>query len=327
MRAKSSAVVVVTAVTAVLTSMLGAGGAGFAQAHTDHDCAPPPALINLPPGFQPEGITAGRGDTLYVANFNDGSVFAAHAQSGAGAILVPPQAGRAGLGIKLDHRTNFLFVAGGGTGQAFVYDAETGDNVASFALASAPTFINDVVLTEDAAYFTDSFRPVFYRLPLGRHGRLPSPAAVRTIPLGGDYVFQQLNPDGTRAFNANGIEVSHGQLIIVNSVTGKLYSVDPDSGDADEINLGGSSVANGDGLVLRGRTLYVVENFSNQVAVVRLSRHLDRGEIVETIADPNFDIPATAARLGDALFVTNARFTTPHTDTTPYHVVRVPIED
>ena len=47
------------------------------------------------------------------------------------------------------------------------------------------------------------------------------------------------------------------------------------------------------------------------------------GEVVGTITDGRFDIPTTVAGFGDALYVVNARFTTPPTPSTPYTVVRV----
>jgi sugar lactone lactonase YvrE len=293
-----------------------------AHAHGRHDDRLP-TQIDLPPGFQPEGITRGRGDTLYVASIATGGVYKANLRTGAGAILVPAVAGRSGVGIKFDARTNLLWVAGGPTGHAFVYDADTGADVADIALASGgPTFINDVIITDRAVYFTESMKAVMYKLPLRPGGRLPAPAIAREIPLTGDYQFV------AGQFNANGIERTPDgdDLLIVNSFVGVLYRVDGRTGVADAVDLGGGSVVNGDGLVLRDRLLYVVQNFSNAVAVVKLSRHADRGRIVDTITDPRFDIPATAAFARGALYVTNARFTTPVTPTTPYRVVRVPVE-
>jgi sugar lactone lactonase YvrE len=288
--------------------------AGAGQARTAF-----PPTIHLPDGFHPEGIANGGGNLVYVAEFDNGAVFRADVRTGKGSILVPPQSGRQGIGIKLDGRTNLLFVCGGTTGHGYVYDAATGASIADFTLATGATFINDVVLTEDGAFFTDSFQPALYRLPLGKHGELPAPGAVQTLPLTGDFQFVP------GQFNTNGIEVTPNgdQLIIVNDVTGKLYRVDPDTGLTAEIDLGGGAVVNGDGLVLRGHTLFVVENFTNRVDVVTLSPHLDRGRIVQVITDPRFDVPATAVLLGDALYVTNARFTTPVTPTTPYTVERV----
>jgi hypothetical protein len=68
----------------------------------------------------------------------------------------------------------------------------------------------------------------------------------------------------------------------------------------------------------------VVQNSLNQVAVVKLAEQFTSGEIVELITDSRFDIPTTIANLGDALYVVNARFTTPPTPTTEYNIVRLP---
>lgn len=290
-----------------------------------HERRPLPEVLSLPPGFQPEGITRGRGNTLFVASINTGGVYRLDPITGNGSLLVPAQAGRAGVGIKYDARTNLLFVAGGPTGHAFVYDATTGASVADIPLATGggDSFVNDLLITKRAVYFTESFKPVFYKLPLRSNGRLPAGPQVQEIPLGGDYEFVATQ------FNANGIErVPEGDdLLIVNGFTGKLYTVDPCDGDAKAVDLGGELVTNGDGLVLRDRLLYVVRNFSNAVSVVKLSRRADRGRLLETITNPNFDIPATAAFVKGALYITNARFSTPVTPTTPYTVVRLPIED
>jgi sugar lactone lactonase YvrE len=279
--------------------------------------------ITLPDGFHPEGIISGRGNTLFVAEFDNGSILKLDPRTGKSAVLVPPIPGRAGLGIKLDRRTNRLFVAGGGTGHAYVYDADTGASLADFTLATGNTFVNDVILTRDAAYFTDSFQPALYKLPLGHHGQLPAPGAVQTIALAGDFESK------AGAFNANGIEVTPDgrALIVVSSAVGKLYKVDPRTGLSTLIDLGGGDVVNGDGLVLRGETLFVVENFSNQVVVIELARDARKGKLVRTITSPKLDIPATGVLLGDALYVTNARFTTPVTPTTPYWLTRIPLGD
>jgi sugar lactone lactonase YvrE len=285
---------------------------------------PFPDVIHLPDGFHPEGIARGEGNTLYVAEFDTGAVFRADARTGTGSVLVPAQAGRHGLGIKLDRGSDLLYVCGGPAGHAYVYAAATGANVADFTLATGTTFINDVVLTERAAYFTDSSQPVLYKLPLA-HGR-PG-GAIETLALSGQVDFDTT----PGAFNGNGIVATHDgkQLIVVNSATGHLSLVDAATGNAQVIPLDGvkADVVNGDGLVLRGHTLYVVENFTNRIDVVELGPHFDRGDIVEIITDPRFDVPATAALLGDALYVTNARFTTPVTSTTPYTVVRVELQD
>ena len=45
--------------------------------------------------------------------------------------------------------------------------------------------------------------------------------------------------------------------------------------------------------------------------------------MVNTITDPNFDVPTTVGVFGSSLYAVNARFTTPPTPDTTYTVVRV----
>ena len=282
---------------------------------------PFPDVIPLPNGFQPEGIAVGQGSTFYVGSIPTGAIYRGDLRTGEGEILVPAQTGRAAIGLKYDERTGLLFVAGGPTGFAYIYDGETGANVAEIQLTTADSFINDVVITRDAAYFTNSRQPILYRVPLEENGELPASPTVEEIPLSGDYVFIP------NAFNANGIAATpNGKtLIIVNSADGALYNVDPTTGVATRIDLGGASVPNGDGILLQGKTLYVVQNRLNQIAVVELNSDLTAGTITETLTDPDFRVPTTIARFGNALYAVNARFGTPPTPDTEYEVVRVPI--
>jgi len=108
----------------------------------------------------------------------------------------------------------------------------------------------------------------------------------------------------------------------VQSGTGKLFTVTP-AGVTTEIDLGGQTVQNGDGILLQGRTLYVVRNQNNQIAVVALGKALTTGTMARTITNPGFDVPTTIDRFGSTLYAVNARFGTPPTPTTPYTVVRV----
>ena len=279
-----------------------------------------PDVIPLPDGFQPEGIAVGKGSTFYVGSISTGAVYRGDLRTGEGDILVPAQEGRAAIGLKYDDRTGYLFVAGGPTGYAYIYNGETGANVGDpIQLTTDQSFINDVVITKDAAYFTNSSQPILYKVPLENNGELSTPFTSVAIPLSGDY--QQVP-----GFNANGIEATPDgkTLIIVNSTLGALYQVEPETGIATEIALEGGNVQSGDGILLQGKTLYVVQNFLNQIAVVRLSPDLGSGTIVETITNENFRIPTTIAKFGNSLYAVNARFDAPGTPTTDYDVVRVP---
>ena len=80
---------------------------------------------------------------------------------------------------------------------------------------------------------------------------------------------------------------------------------------------------NGDGLLLHGKTLYVVQNQNNRIAVARLAPDLDSGTVNRTITSASFDIPTTVALFGSRLYAVNARFSTPPTPTTTYSVVQV----
>jgi hypothetical protein len=278
-----------------------------------------PETIRLPDGWQPEGIASGRGTSLYVGSIPTGAVWRGDARTGRGAVLVPGRTGRAAIGIKVDRR-NRIFVAGGPTGKAFVYDARTGRDLASYQLApaGAATFVNDVVVTRRGAFFTDSVNQQLYLVPLGRHGRLPGQGAVRTLPLTGDLQYQA-------GINLNGIVAARGGrvLVVVQTNTGKLFTVSPRTGRTREIDLGGATVLNGDGLLLRGRFLFVVRNVDNLIAVVKLSGSLARGRVVAELTDPDLDVPTTLAVTAGHLYTVNARFGIPDPATARYDIVRV----
>lgn len=265
-----------------------------------------PKTINLPDGFQAEGIAIGRRTNFYTGSLANGSIYKGDLYTGMGSILVPPEAGRLIAGLYVDTFINILFAAGTLSGQAFAFDAESGDTLAVYQLATDfPSLINDVVVTRDAAYFTDSFQPFFYRVPLGFLGALPDPSLVERIPLGGDFV----QVPGSFVFNSNGIEASsNGRwLLIINSNRGELYRVNPCTGNAVKVDLGEDTLSFGDGLRLQGRTLYVMRNRLNQIAVIKLAPDFTRGTIMRTITDGDFDVPTTVARFGPWLYAVNSQ--------------------
>jgi sugar lactone lactonase YvrE len=269
-----------------------------------------PATIALPRAFQPEGIAI-RANTFYVGSIPTGSIYRGNLRTGTGSVFIQ-RTGRAAIGVEADNRSR-LFVAGGPTGKAFVYNARTGADVASYDLA--PGFINDVVVTRTGAYFTNSNRAELYRIPIGNGGRLGT--TVQTLVLQPPYV------QGA-GFNVNGIDATpNGRwLVIVQSSTGKLFRVNPSTGATVEIALGGESVPNGDGILLDGKTLYVVQNQLNRIAVIRVNATLTSGRVVTRIMDGRFAVPTTIDDLGRRLYAVNARFGSPPA-TTDYQVVQV----
>src|SRR5439155_12092923 len=146
---------------------------------------PFPQVIQLPTGFQPEGSEVGRGTTFDVGSVATGAVYRGNLRTGTGAILVPGMSGTSATGIELD-RHNRLWVAGASTGGARVFDAATGSLIRTYAFASAPTFINDVVVTRDGAYFTDSHKAVLFKVPIGGGVSLGN---AQRVPLSGDLTL------------------------------------------------------------------------------------------------------------------------------------------
>jgi sugar lactone lactonase YvrE len=276
-----------------------------------------PETVPLPNGWGPEGIATGFGNQFFAGSRLNGGIFKGNLKTGTGSVLVPGRTGGAATGLKVDRR-NRLFVSGAGTGTARVYRAGSGKLLREYTLTTDPSFINDVTLTRRAAYFSDSANQRLYVLKLRRHGKLP--AKSRTLPLTGDLEYDT-NPN---TFELNGIAAAGGKrLIAVQSRNGKVFLINGRTGDTHEIDLGGSAVPNGDGILLRHRTLYVVQNQDNKIAVVHLAKDLRSGEIKRYLVDSDFDVPTTIAFRGGYLWAVNARFTTPVTATTSYQVVRV----
>jgi sugar lactone lactonase YvrE len=273
-----------------------------------------PQVIDLPRGFQPEGIEVGRGTTFYVGSVANGAIYCGNLRTGTGAVLVAGQAGKAATGIELD-RFNRLFVAGAGTGDAYVYNARTGALLRTYDFAGSDTFINDVVVTRDAAYFTDSRKAVLYVVPIGTQGAL---GTFRTLQLSGDFALGS-------GFNLNGIDATaNGKtLVAVQSNNGRLFRIDPETGVTRAISLGAESVPNGDGILLTGKTLYVVQNQLNRVAVIALSPDLGSGRVVTRLSDPDFAVPTTIDDHGRRLYAVNARFGVPNPGNADYQVVQL----
>ena len=73
--------------------------------------------------------------------------------------------------------------------------------------------MNDVAVTRDAVYVTDSGSPQLVVIPLGAHGSLPPPSAATLLPVGGEMIQAP-------GINLNGIVAENGVLLVANSTTG-----------------------------------------------------------------------------------------------------------
>ncbi len=275
-----------------------------------------PDKIALPNGFAPEGIEIAGGKTFYVGSTQTGAIYSGSLRTGVGRILIPGAAAgaRSATGIEYDHGKRWVAGAAGGT--ARVYEVKTHALVREYHLApTASTFINDVVVTKDAAFFTDSQRPVISRIAIGHDG---APGTLTHIALSGDYHHL------AGQFNLNGIvATADGKHLIAVSTAGrKLYLINPATGSAKTIATGSYTVVNGDGLMLDGKLLYVVQNQSNLIAIFHLSDDLHKAAYITAINDPDLDVPTTIDRVGNRVYAVNARFGTATPSDQHYDIVK-----
>ncbi|MBT8053444.1 MAG: hypothetical protein KJN69_06080 [Gammaproteobacteria bacterium] len=295
-----------------------------------------PKLVWATDGAPPEGFTIGKGTTAYNGSI-DGSICKVNLRNGEGEILVEAEpdfnifAGDCyKLGMRVDKRSNYLFVAGCQIGNVYVLDADTGDEMMQFELTSPfGSVINDIAITQDAAYFTDYIRPAINRLPLSKNGRIPGDKDAATlIPLSEEFAAG----DNLLGVFANGIVATpNGKtLIIGNSGTSKIFRVDPTTGQADEIIVDpplegleligfdeeGNPILDGtflDALAFRDGILYLLgagwnTTEDDMVQVVMLDDDMLTGTRLGTITDSDMDGLASGALHGDSLYLNNARY-------------------
>lgn len=287
---------------------------------------PAPETVALPDGLRPEGITSGPGTRFFVGSLADGRIVAGDLLTGTSTTLLAGAAGRAIRGLFWDERTDLVWAAGNVGAEAHVWavDGTTGA-VVQDTLVPGGAFLNDLVVTADTVWVTDS-RVTPDRLTaiaLTSTGA-PTGTAPTFIPLVGDWP----GGDGT-AVNANGIRaLPDGSLILNNSRVGGLWQVDRATGEAAEIPVsGGPGIIAGDGLELDGSTLYNVRGSGQaEVSVVELvpvgaawaARW--RG----ALTDETLDVPSTATLAGGWLWAVNARFGVTSPGTAPYWITRLP---
>ena len=254
----------------------------------------------------PEGIAVDEqtGD-FFVGSTVDGTIYRGNARDTPGELEVFLEPGvdrrESVTGMKVDGEGR-LWIAGRFTERAFVYDTATGELIRT--LETSPnerTILNDVVVTQNAAYITDSFRPTLFRVPItdGEVGEIQPWLDLDETPI--EY---------GSGFNLNGIAASEDgrYLITVQYNTGELYRIDIESEEIVQIDLGGDSVTTGDGIVLDGTTLYIVRNQPGDIVPVELSEDFTSGEVGDSFSDPSLAYPTTAAMYDGRLLVVNSQF-------------------
>jgi sugar lactone lactonase YvrE len=259
-------------------------------------------VIVLPGASSAEGIAAGRGATFYAGDLLRGDIFRGDLQHGTAELFINAPDGRMAMGMAADVAHDLLFVAGGFTGQGYIYNNRSGVTVASYQFGDpATSLVNDVALTNEGAWFTDSFQPRLFFVPVSQAG-VPE-TTFRTLAVSGPAAA--ISPL-TDLPNLNGIQATpNGKtLVVAHSVNAQLHTIDPTTGAS--ATIAGVSLPHVDGIVLEAERLWAVQNRSNQVSQIRLRPDLTSGVVEEVITSDLFQIPTTATRIGSRLAVVNS---------------------
>ena len=272
---------------------------------------PLPHTITLPNATSAEGIARGAGTTFYAGEISTGDIFRGDIRTGDVTRWLDAPTGRGALGIRVDLDHGLLFVAGGFTGQGYVYNLATGATVASFQFGTPPgSIVNDVIVAGGAAWFTDSVQPHLYRVPIHEDGTVGAfSTLVVTGPAGA-------TPAG---FNLNGIAATPdgSTLIVAHSGNAAIYTVNPSTGASA---LLADELPNVDGILFEAGRIWAVQNFINQITELRPSSDLSSASVERVVTDGAFQVPTTVARFGNVLAVVNANF---DTGAPPFNVVIV----
>ncbi len=152
-------------------------------------------------------MAVGARNTFYAGSRMDGRIARGDLREGLSEVFVADPIVPAATGLKADLRHNLLWVSGAATGKAAVYNLKTGEPVTALTLSTAPSFINDVVVTRRAAFFTNSFVPEIYRVPVSKRGVVGEPETIALQGPAAEFVA---------GFNLNGIAATDdGRTLIV----------------------------------------------------------------------------------------------------------------
>ncbi|MFG2493549.1 SMP-30/gluconolactonase/LRE family protein [Streptomyces caniferus] len=260
----------------------------------------------------PEGIAADpRTGEIYVGSYETGAVYKATPGHRAARIFLPSGTdGRTTAnGLKVD-RAGRLWVTDSTAGVA-VYDLHDRKLIARFDVPGrVKPFVNDLAIAPDgSAYVTDSNRGVLYRVTPGQLARAAAHGGRAELTTAYDltHVLPSI-PAGSPGLNGIVVDPSGRYLLTVNTTAGTLYRVDLASGAVRHVTLRGGGVLHGDGLDMRGNTLWVVHNTTNAISRWKVGddgRSARRGR---SITDPSLQVPTTMVHSGGRLFVVRSQF-------------------
>lgn len=293
-----------------------------ATANTDHGHASHPRTYDLTgdaEGSKFEGIGVDRGQrTFYVSETTGGEIHRGDVRTGrTHEWKAPGVDGRTtARGVTVDRRGR-VYVAGGPNGidtgrpDLWVYDKH-GHLEAKLRVGVDDAFLNDVAIGPDgAAYFTNSNAPQIFRV-----AKEDGTWRVSTWADAGETI------ETKEGFNLGGIVLSADRrsLVVAQGNTGDLWRFGIHSRKATPVATGAANLVNADGLVRRGRTLFVVRNFDQKLVKLRLGGDSRTARLISMRRTDPDRVLTTAKVAGGRLLAVDSKFDE-QTATPPYQVI------
>jgi hypothetical protein len=304
---------IVLTVTAVAVATLTVSAPAQAAQHhgSGHDHAASTRVYTLDDSTHgnPEGV-AWDGRFFYVGATGDGTIYRGQLGDPTVHTFIPGVSGRAAVGLKTFKGK--LYVAGGPTGQIFVYNLRHPQTAPVTLDTGVGGFLNDLVVTgKGDVYVTDSFRPTLWHV------------AADQVKPGGSVDAISVSPEipyTAGAFNLNGIVKFRGgrELLVVNTADGKLYRIRFDQAGGRTITpVDAPALVGGDGMIVDKGKLVVVRGDPASLTFLKLNEGRSRARILDVVTDPTLLGPSTVAAARDRYLVVNADF---NTSTQPFTV-------
>jgi sugar lactone lactonase YvrE len=217
-------------------------------------------IVSREPNVLPESLAIARNGTMYVSSLGTGAIFKGNTRDRKLHVFKAPGTdGRSKTsGVQLDG-SGRIWAAGYDTRTIWVYNPD-GTLIAKRTAPDAGSALNDLVVTDDAVYVTDSFTGSVWRASI--HG---SQVGELTRWLSaGDFPA----PPGF----LNGIDVTpDDRVALINgSVDGSgvagdahLFRVDLHARKVTEVSVTGAFLGSPDGSLLEGHRLYTEDSFAN----------------------------------------------------------------
>ena len=208
-------------------------------------------------------------------------------------------------GIEVDDEGR-IYIAGGpnasdneGAPDFWVY-SRSGELLAALRTGVEGAFLNDIAIGKDgAAYITNSNTPQIFRVT-EREGEW----RIELWLDASDVVERRTG------FNLGGIVATPDgrYLLVAQGNEGKLFRVEIATREVTEVEVSGGSLANADGLVLRGHRLTAVRNFSRRLTTLQLSGRWTSARVVQDRATDPERVLTTAEIARGRLLAVDSEF-------------------